>query len=165
MDIYITEGVGSGRTEKSAFDAALFDAGVANYNILELSSVIPDGSRIIVEKINRNAVSEHGHKLYAVLAHQTAGVRGEGAYAGIGWVKDERTDGGLFVEHHGKTEDEVGNLIRFSLEDMVQYRKTHKFGPIGSKIAGTKCDGDYACALVCAYYESQDWDTKVKEKR
>src|SRR3989338_9048529 len=119
MDIYVTHGVGSGRTEKSAFDEALWSAGVANYNILELSSVIPENVNIKVGKIDRNAVREHGYKLYAVLAHQVVKEKGREAYAGIGWVQDPKTRGGLFVEHHGHSEEEVDTLIRHSLEDMT----------------------------------------------
>ena len=157
MDIYITEGVGSGRTEKSAFDAALFNAGVANYNILELSSVIPDGSKIVVGKIDRNAVGEHGYKLYAVLAHATANLEGEEAWAGIGWVQEDKDGGGLFVEHHGSSEEEVNKLIQHSLEDMKKYRH-QKYGEIHKKVIGIKSDGKPACALVCAFYQGQSWE-------
>ena len=157
MDIYITDGVGSGRTEKSAFDAALFDAGVANYNILELSSVIPEDANIIVKKIDRNAVNEHGYKLYAVLAYATANLDGESAWAGIGWVQDKETNGGLFVEHHGSSEEEVNKLIQHSLEDMKKYRH-QKYGDIHKKVVGIKSDGKPACALVCAFYKSESWE-------
>ncbi len=162
MNIYVTDGIGSGRTEKSAFDAALFSAGVANYNILELSSVIPDKSKIVIGKIDRNAVGEHGYKLYAVLASQTAKNVGEEAWAGIGWVVDGKTGGGLFVEHHGHSREEVDKLIVHSLEDMVKYRVTHDFGSIQKRIAGIECkeEGLPACALVCAYYQSESWEKK-----
>ncbi len=159
MDIYVTDGIGSGRTEKGAFDAALFDAGVANYNILELSSVIPDGSKVVVEKIDRNAIGEHGYKLYAVLANASADKEGEEAWAGIGWVQNDKTGGGLFVEHHGSSEEEVNKLIQKSLEDMKKYR-TQKYGEIHKKITGIKSDGRPACALVCAFYQSESWDTR-----
>ena len=44
MQIHLASGVGSGPTELAAFDAALAAAGVANYNLLYLSSVIPPAS-------------------------------------------------------------------------------------------------------------------------
>ena len=47
--ITITKGAGFGSYEKSAFDAALDDAGVANYNLIRLSSVIPPNSDIVIQ--------------------------------------------------------------------------------------------------------------------
>ncbi len=44
--IVLARGIGRGPTELAAFDAALRDAGIANYNLLGLSSVIPPGSTI-----------------------------------------------------------------------------------------------------------------------
>jgi pyruvoyl-dependent arginine decarboxylase len=47
MNIHLSSGVGAGPTELAAFDAALMDAGLANYNLLCLSSVIPPNARIV----------------------------------------------------------------------------------------------------------------------
>ncbi len=44
--IALAAGLGEGPTQLAAFDAALRDAGVANYNRICLSSVIPPGSVI-----------------------------------------------------------------------------------------------------------------------
>ncbi len=41
MKIHIGTSIGTGETELSAFDTALYNAGIANYNLLYLSSVIP----------------------------------------------------------------------------------------------------------------------------
>ena len=45
MEIQISTGIGIGPTQLSAFDSALNNAGVANYNLLKLSSVIPPKSK------------------------------------------------------------------------------------------------------------------------
>lgn len=42
MHIYVTTGTGEGPTPLAAFDAALINAGVANYNLICLSSVCQD---------------------------------------------------------------------------------------------------------------------------
>ncbi len=49
MKIYISSGRGTGPTSLSAFDAALNEAGVANYNLIRLSSIIPPDSKIILQ--------------------------------------------------------------------------------------------------------------------
>jgi arginine decarboxylase len=155
MDIRVTKGIGEGSTELAAFDAALFDAGIANYNLIRLSSVIPDGARILREKINKND-QEFGYRLYTVYSCHTESEQGRQAWAGIGWVQAE-TGKGLFVEHHGASEEEVRDLITSTLNDMTKYRKDN-FGPIQYEIAGTKCGDKPICALVVAVYGSQRWD-------
>ena len=156
-EIIITDGVGKGRTEKSAFDSALWQAGIANYNLLELSSVLPDNSDIVIQRRKIREGFEHGYRMYAVLSHAIAIKRGESAYAGIGWIQDKNTKGGLFVEHHGKSDDEVKGLIIDSLEDMRGYR-TGNYGNIEYKIAGIRCEEIPACALVAAVFKVEGWE-------
>ncbi len=159
MNIYVTHGSGRGRTYKSAFDAALWDAGIANYNILELSSVVPNGSNIEVKKIDLNEKNNHaerGFKLYAVLAYATETKKDKEAWAGIGWIQNKKDKGGLFVEHHGSSKEEVEKLIIHSLEDMKRYRK-EDFEEIRMKLHGIKCEGEEVCSLVSAVFETEDW--------
>lgn len=154
MEIFVTSGVGTGRTNLSAFDNALFKAGIANYNLLYLSSVIPPASRVIVRQIDRNG-QEHGHKLYVVMSRRDQNVIGQGACAGIGWA--QRPDGsGVFVEHSGECVEDVKKLITMSLEDMLTYRQPD-YGKIHMKLSHVVCDGKPVTALVAAVYESQEW--------
>ena len=151
MNIPVTYGTGSGLTELSAFDSALNDAGVANYNILHLSSVIPPETRVEVKKTEPRP-AEYGHRLYAVLSSRTETEPGKEAWAGLGWIQDE-TGRGLFVEH---PEAEVEKLIRDSLGNMRQYRQ-NQYGEVQFKIVGIKCADRPVCALVCAPYTSEGW--------
>jgi len=48
VNIQVSGGIGSGPTELSAFDQALVRAGVANYNLIYLSSVLPPDSDVTV---------------------------------------------------------------------------------------------------------------------
>lgn len=56
MQIQISEGVGNGPTELAAFDQALVNAGVANYNLIYLSSVLPPGSEVVYNDGNNRRV-------------------------------------------------------------------------------------------------------------
>lgn len=47
MKIYIAPGKGVGATELGAFDAALNDSGIANFNLIRLSSVIPPLTEVV----------------------------------------------------------------------------------------------------------------------
>src|SRR3982750_3424133 len=112
LDISIRTGSGEGSTLLSAFDHALQRAGVADLNLVTLSSVIPTGSRL--RHVDAPLPAGHGDLLFCVRAGGVAERPGDTAWAGLGWCVDE-TGGGLFVEHHGQTEESVIEQIELSL--------------------------------------------------
>lgn len=87
MKITVTSGIGKGETTLSAFDNALKDAGVYNYNLIKLSSVIPPNSKIVEEKIVPKDESEFGHRLYIVCAEERSDLFGHSIAAGVGWYQ------------------------------------------------------------------------------
>ncbi len=157
MKIHVTWGTGEGPTRKAAFDNALWSAGIANYNLISLSSIIPEGSEIVEEKINWNE-REHGNRLYVVMSESYAETPGEKAVAGVGWVLENRKKGkGMFVEIHGKSREEVTEAVEKSLKSMATYRP-EEYGDTNLKIAETECKSAVACALVVAVYKSEGWN-------
>lgn len=157
MNITVTWGVGTGSTKLSSFDKALWDAGVANYNLLCLSSIIPPGSKITIKKANfQNIKKDFGKRLYVVMSSNIISKKGESAFAGVGWCLSKKEQKGLFVEHKGRSRKEVLDLIKNSLSDMTKYRK-EKYGKINYKITGIKCQGKPVTALVCAVYMAEGW--------
>ncbi len=154
MDIYIIRAVGRGTTRLSAFDDALLRAGVANFNLIHLSSVIPPGARIIRRKPPVTP-ADFGQRLYCVYAAEWAFERNETAYAGLGWVIDAKDRKGLFIEQFGRSREKVQADIVVSLTEMMARRdgfKRHRL-PIHSEIAGGRCTGQPICALTLAYYQ------------
>jgi len=98
--IRVVAGTGRGPTGTAAYDAALADCGVHNYNLVRVSSVVPPGAT--VERVERAPdLGPVGGRLTVVQARAT--VRGPGvAGAALGWART--ADGsGLFYEA-----DEVG---------------------------------------------------------
>ncbi len=160
MIIKVSAGIGIGPTQLSAFDSALNDAGVANYNLIRLSSVIPPKSEIQVSKQSlTNLPGQWGDRLYVVMAEQRAHIPNEEAWAGIGWVQDKKTGKGLFVEHEGSSEKSVRNDITQSLEALMATRNVD-FGKINMEVVGTTCKHLPVCAMVVAVYQASDWDNK-----
>lgn len=155
MEIIVTTGKGSGPTELAAFDRALMTAGIANLNLIVLSSVIPKGAGITV---GRPCVGdkEWGYKAYVVLAERRESTSGKEAWAGIGWVVDEESGAGLFVEHDGATDEDVRSSIRRSLDAMTSYR-TRRFGPIQMVTEGSRCASEPVCAVAAALYRVENW--------
>lgn len=154
MLISVTYGKGTGKTELSAFDSALWDAGIGDYNLITLSSVIPPNSRIEVRKL-QGGNQDIGNRLYVVLSKCFSVKNGEKAYAGLGWVTKE--DGsGVFMEECGINEEEVKQRIKDSLESAISYRDGN-FSSIDCRIEKIKCEGKPVCAIVAAVYKNEGW--------
>jgi arginine decarboxylase len=155
--IPLVTGIGSGATALAAFDSALRAAGVANFNLIRLSSVIPPHTDVDADGRSPLPAGGWGDRLYCVYAEQRASTPGEQAWAGIGWVQRHDGAGGLFVEHAGGSEEFVRKVIRASLTDLVAGRP-ELFGPPQQVVVGATCVDAPVCALVLAAYETNGWD-------
>lgn len=156
MKINVTAGTGVGTTELAAFDHALVNAGVANFNLIYLSSVLPPASEVEVLETPKAPAGGWGDRLYVVIAQKRTSQRNKEVWAGIGWMQDPETKKGLLVEHQGNNEDEVRADIKNSLEGLAQNRNM-KFGPMHMHVVGKKCVALPVCAIVVAVFESQEW--------
>ena len=157
LTIEVATGIGRGPTEIAAFDGALREAGVHNYNLIRLSSVVPPASEIKPLGGAAKPPGDWGDRLYVVYAAQYASLPGEEAWAGVGWVQQPGTRKGMFVEHEGPTEQMVRSAISLSLDSLVKGRDDEVFGPERSVVRGAVCEGEPTCALVVAVFESQGW--------
>ncbi len=153
LDITVRSGSGTGRTLLSAFDNALQGAGVADFNLVTLSSVIPPASRI--RNVAGVLSGGHGDLLFCVRAQAFAERPGDEAWAGLGWCVDE-TGGGLFVEHHGDSEQSVVEQIELSLADM-NTKRGGGYGPVYMALASAQSTGLPVCAVVVAAYRVSTW--------
>lgn len=163
MDIKVVKGQGEGTTVLSAFDGALNDAGVYNYNLIILSSIIPPNSK--VEKIDKfdSPEEEYGHKLYVVMAEERSSETGKFIATGIGWYQfgDGR---GMFVEHHliGDTRIAVESELQFRIEnsmmDLCRFRNIKfQHEKLNCETSITRVENHPASVLVIAVYQSEAW--------
>lgn len=159
MDIQVACGIGHGPTELSAFDHALVKAGVNNFNLIYLSSVVPPKSTVTPIEGPAQVSGEWGDRLYLVMAQQRTSVRDEEVWAGIGWILNEETGKGLLVEHEGHSRMQVEHDIEHSLAALIANRPGEKFGPVNMKVTGAACHDRPVCALVVAVFESASWQT------
>jgi arginine decarboxylase len=165
MKLYLARAVGRGSTELAAFDAALVGVGVANFNLIRLSSVIPsDGEVVEVERCPFTREGGWGDRLYAVYAEQRTSIPGDQVWAGVGWSQDRETGRGLFVEHEGTHEHEVREQIAASLGDLHAIRGLD-LGPIHTCVVGAMCTGAPTCALVICGYTTEPWHTADHDYR
>jgi len=157
MQIQITSAVGSGPTPLSAFDAALRNAGIENYNLISLSSVIPPAAELVRARFV-SPPGEYGQRLYVVIARHETMQLGEEAWAGLGWTQESESGRGLFVELHGTSKRCVESAIESTLDSMKAARP-FDYGKNESETVGIVCEGEPVCALVVAVYESEAWST------
>ncbi len=161
--IQVARGVGDGPTRIAAFDAALRHAGVANFNLIVLSSVIPP--RTVVKHVGGHNVRFEGNwgdRLYVVMAETRVSEPGQEGWAGIGWVQEERSSKGLFVECEATSEAQLRLELEHSIESMAGSRP-ESFGPPEYVVQGVVCQDRPVCALVVAVYESAPWSDPEPE--
>ena len=155
LRISIGAGIGEGPTALAAFDAALVAAGVANYNLIGLSSVIPPGSTLVRER-HQAGTADYGRRLYVVMSQMREERPGHVAHAGIGWVQDAASGCGLFVEMHASDRPRLLYDIHVTLDHMRATRP-FAYGPVQTEIASAPCVERPVCALVAAVYACEPW--------
>jgi len=75
--IIITHGVGEGTTVLTAFDRALLDAGIADLNLVQVSSVLPPGSTVLrLREVPEGLDVPPGSLVPAVYGHLTSDIGG-----------------------------------------------------------------------------------------
>lgn len=156
LAIPVATGVGTGPTELAAFDAALIATGVANFNLLRLSSVIPPGSVVTAVDGPVAPAGGWGDRLYVVMAERRTSRPGSTVAAGIGWVQHPEHGHGLFVEHEAETEEQVRADIAATLGALTSARSMDGFRT-REVLTSARCEGTPTCALAVAVFEAEPW--------
>jgi arginine decarboxylase len=154
--ITVRPGVGTGPTLLAAFDAALFAAGVADFNLVRLSSVIPPGSAVIEQVRPTPLAAPQGDLLYCVYAAAYADIEGEEVWAGIAWASRTSDGAGIFVEHVSSSESGLRDKLAATLAALVA-RRPGTYEQRGAVLASVICQANPACALAIAAYQTASW--------
>jgi len=163
VHIYVAAGRGRGQTTLSAFDAALREAGILNYNISRLSSIIPPGSSVEVVPRYGAPDDDYGKMLFVVMAEIRSDVLGKTVGAGLGWYQwgDGR---GVFAEHTEITDNpdaeaieaDLRRRIERTLQDLCEFRQVHFDScRLNAVVATSRVVHEPACALAAAIYKAQ----------
>ena len=148
--IRITCGSGVGPTEIASYDAALHDAGISNYNLVQVSSVIPKNAKI--EVVNEMPyLVPFGNRLWVVQAKTTRRKNEGDAVAGLAWAESENA--GIFYESSGgRNEDEVREELIQGIESCKELRKW-KFGETNMEIkCSNKNKNEFVTSVVIGIY-------------
>ncbi|MCL4344956.1 MAG: arginine decarboxylase, pyruvoyl-dependent [Candidatus Thermoplasmatota archaeon] len=108
--LFFTRGVGRGDTMLRSFEEALRDAGIAQFNIVSVSSIFPPGATVIERDDGLKHLSP-GQILFTVLARNASNELNRMVSSAIGYaIPTDRSKWGYLSEHHsfGETEKKAG---------------------------------------------------------
>jgi len=110
---FLTKGLGCHKERLPAFEAALRDAGIATYNLVSVSSILPPGCKKISQKKGLKLLKP-GQIVFVVLSRNETNEPNRliGASIGCAIPADSNTYGYL-SEHHsfGQTEEKAGEYV------------------------------------------------------
>jgi len=138
--VLLTSGAGYGHTSLNAFDCALLDAGVGNFNLIKVSSIVPPGATIeksrrklseipdgsLVNTVYTYSISNFENKTVssvlaaAVSKNQGVGVIFENSSDKVGFKKLEKTVLEMIKEAFEKRQTELDEVIYSSSQIRVK---------------------------------------------
>ena len=110
--VFLTKGVGRHKYQLKSFEEALRKAGVAQQNLVQVSSILPPGCKIIGREKGLSQL-QPGQICYCVIARADTDEHGRLVAAGVGIAmpKDEHKWGYLSEVHgHGMNRQEAADL-------------------------------------------------------
>jgi arginine decarboxylase len=116
---FVTSGKASSPTSQlNAFDLALRRAGIAQCNLVPVTSILPEGCT----QIEQVAIPI-GAITHAVIARMD-GVEGENIGAAIAWSWEEQRKCGIIAENHGyMDEDALLEIAEWKIREMAKIRE------------------------------------------
>lgn len=149
--IRVVWGTATGPTATAAYDAALAEANIHNYNLVTVSSVIPAGPPLEVVGTAPD-LGPPGQRLTVVQSRRTVPPGDSGAaVAGIGWARSE-SGPGIFYEGSGTDPNTVREAIRNGLAGGKRLRDW-AFVDEETVIREAKADHDeFTTTVVVAIY-------------
>jgi len=149
--IRVVWGAASAPTAMASYDAALAEAGVENYNLVSVSSVIAAETR--VEAVGTAPdLGPAGERLTVVEARATTAGPGR-VSAALAWVQSVDDGPGLFYETAGEMDREtVERRVREGLAAGQELRDWQFADPRAAVESRQADSGRYTTAVVLAVY-------------
>ncbi|MGQ9533606.1 MAG: pyruvoyl-dependent arginine decarboxylase [bacterium] len=109
--VFLTKGVGKHKEKLASFESALRDAGIAPFNIVRVSSILPPGAKIVSKAKGLQYLSP-GEIVYTIIAECSTNEPHRLIAASIGVaIPADRNQYGYLSEYHsyGETEPKAGD--------------------------------------------------------
>ena len=156
---FTISGCGKAKEKLASFEMALRDAGIAEYNLVKVSSILPPNCKIINKKKGISMLSP-GQIVFVVMSEQSTNEPGRQITASVGIaIPPDRSKHGYLSEHHsyGQTKKESGiyskNLAAYMLATImdgsvyaeINYNQQKDLWKIKGKPIQTKEVTSYSC--------------------
>jgi len=108
--IFFTKGVGRSKEQLTSFELALRDAGIAPFNLVTVSSILPPGAEVVSRKEGLEHLKP-GQIVFVVLSRCASDEPNRLVAAAVGCaIPAEKNTYGYLSEHHafGQTEEKAG---------------------------------------------------------
>ena len=140
----ISSGAATAEQELVAFDKALIDAGISNYNLLRVSSILPIGCHLTdtLDKLE-------GSALLVAYGSISSDVPGEtiASAVGVGVPKDKKRVG-VIMEFAGVTEAKnADEIVRKMVSDAMKNHGIDCEEILSSSVEKTVIAGEYASVI------------------
>ena len=144
-EFFVTSGKGmSPVSELNAFDLALKNAGIAQCNLVPVSSVLPNGC-VQIEPVQ----IPNGAITHAVIARMD-GIEGQNISAAIAWSWEKGGNSGIVAETHGYMDEEaLLELVTWRIKEMARIREI-EIGKINYKYETVKVSWDSNGCVIAA---------------
>lgn len=133
-EVFLTKGVGRHREKLASFEMALRNAGLATFNIVRVSSILPAGARIISRAAGLRKLTA-GQIVFAVVSDNATSEPHRLIAASIGLAKPkDRSNYGYLSEHHsfGEKEQVAGDYAEDLAAEMLATTLGVPFDPDAS---------------------------------
>jgi arginine decarboxylase len=130
-DLFLTRGVGRHRARLASFEEALRDAGIAHLNLVQVSSILPPGCRVISRQRGLELLRP-GQVVFCVMSRNHTEENRRLIAASIGLaIPSDRKMYGYISEHHsyGATEEESGEFAEDLAASMLATTLGVEFDP------------------------------------
>ena len=119
--IFLTKGMGKHKEKLTSFEMALRAAGIAQYNLVKVSSIFPPGCKIITKERGLKQLSP-GEVVFCVMSENSTNEPHRLVAASVGLaVPKEKESYGYLSEHHsfGQKENDAGEYAESLAAEML----------------------------------------------
>jgi len=132
--IFLTKGVGKDREKLTSFERALRNAGIAKYNLVQVSSIFPPGAKLISKKEGFSLLSA-GEIIHCILSKNSTNEPHRLITASVGVaIPSDPNQYGYLSEHEsfGQTEGKAGDYAEDLAAQMLATILGIEFDPDSS---------------------------------
>ncbi len=129
--VFFTKGVGKHKDRLSSFEAALRDAGIAQFNIVQVSSILPPGCKIVSRQRGLQYIVP-GEIIFCVMSVNASNEPHRLIAAAIGGaIPKDKNQYGYLSEYHsyGETEAKAGDYAEDLAAQMLATTLGVEFNP------------------------------------